>query len=152
MKSLALKIANAWGVGIFRVLIGIGMLFLMGEYIFKDVFGKPSDMSEPVKLAFSATLWVFVVIPSFIVGQVAVPFFLLLKTHIVQFIWVVGGAGFVTVVAAQAVRVLFGPFGQKTETAYWWATAFFGVILPCALLSLLLTAMNMPMPIFLLSS
>lgn len=149
MRQLALKIANAWGAGIFLVLIGIGMLFLMGEYIFKDVVGNPSDMSEPVKLAVSATLWVFVVIPCFVVGQVAVPLLMLLDTPAVQLIWVVGGVGFCTVTAAQAVRVLFGPFGEKTETAYWWATAFFGVLLPCALLSLLLSAMNVP--IFLLS-
>jgi hypothetical protein len=145
MKRLALKIAHTWGTGIFLVLIGLGYVFLLSDKLSLDVFGIAR---EPVIWALTVVTTVFVLIPCFIVGQVAVPLFSLLNNYIVQRIWEVGGVGFVTVVAAQAVRVLFGPFGQKTETAYWWATAFFGVILPCALLSIFL---SLVMPIFLLS-
>jgi hypothetical protein len=154
MRQLALKIAHTWGAGIFETLICIGMLFLLGENLQRDLYLEAGEFlgiaSEPFKWIFFVTGAVFVVIPCFIVGQVAVPLLLLLNNSIaVQLIWVVGGVGFCTVVAAQAVRVLLGPFGEKTETAYWWATAFFGVLLPCALLSAHLAAMNMP--IFLLS-
>jgi hypothetical protein len=153
MRQLALKIASQWGAGIFETLIGVGMLVLLEENLQRDLYLDMGEflgiLSEPFKWLFFVTVAVFVFIPSFIVGQVAVPLLLLLDASAVQFIWVVGGVGFCTVVAAQAVRVLLGPFGEKTETAYWWATAFFGVLLPCALLSVQLAAMNMP--VFLLS-
>jgi hypothetical protein len=145
MKQLALKIAHTWGTGIFQALIVLGYTFLLGDKLSPDVFGIAQ---KPVIWAFSVAITVFVLIPCFIVGQVAVPLFLLLNTSTFLAIWVVGGAGFVAVAAAQAVRVLFGPFGQKTETAYWWATAFYGVILPCALLS---TQLALSMPVYLLS-
>jgi hypothetical protein len=144
MKRLALKIAHAWGTGIFQALIVLGYTFLLGDKLSPDVFGIAR---EPAIWAFTVATTVFVLIPCFIVGQVAVPLALLLNISTPFLGWVVGGVGFVAVVAAQAVRVLFGPFGPKTETAYWWATAFFGVILPCALLSIESAG---SMPIFLL--
>ena len=150
MRQLALKIANVWGAGIFETLISIGMIGLLEQKLQRDFYLDAGEflgiLSEPFKWIFFVTGAVFVLIPCFIVGQVAVPLLILLNNYIaVQLIWVGGGWGFCTVVAAQAVRVLLGPFGEKIETAYWWATAFFGVLLPCALLSAHLGALtNMP--------